>query len=65
MARTTTARHLRPGDQFIDPHRTGRRRATVVDITTHRGQLHLTLDDHTHHGPWAATYHPDEPIELA
>jgi len=53
-----TPEQLELDDWFIDPERAGRRPAVVVAIgdVDDRGHLHLTLDDATRWGPWAASY---------
>lgn len=63
---TKIAADLEVGDWFIDPIREGRRPAQVLDITgVFEGRVHLTLDDNTRWGKWAAAYQADEVLELA
>ncbi len=70
-AKFTTAKptELKVGDWFIDPHRAGRRPARVVEIgrigTGSDGidRLHMTLDDDTKWGAWAASYELGEDLE--
>jgi hypothetical protein len=54
------------GTKFIDPRREGRRAATVIRVGTRtRDTQHVTLDDDTEWGLWAASYGLDEELELA
>lgn len=69
------ASELSVGDRFLDPVREGRRPAQVIELVeladvTELGnkrvddRIHVTLDDDTQWGSWAAAYEPDELLEM-